>query len=102
MSVELSYEEWSSAIEAAQSTPRPTDGRTSQEWSEILGWGLRKVTNMLRAGVKNGWVEVVYVWRENLSGHCQRRPGYRLVDKLSQAATIREAPKPRRPKRGGA
>jgi hypothetical protein len=55
------------------------DAMTFQELKEQLGWHDGKIYEALRARVRAGEIEVVFVQRPNMIGTIRRTPAYRTV-----------------------
>lgn len=91
----LTREQWMAAIEEAELSAGQLDrandndgARTTQEWRELFGWTFPRVMAHLRQGVREGWLEVTWVRRTNITGISQRRPAYRVKPKVK----AKEAP----------
>lgn len=60
------------------STHNEEEGATVRELMECTGWPLKRVRERLRAIKKEGRLEYVRVYRENIMGSMSSVPAYRL------------------------
>jgi len=60
---------------------------TFYELKDMLGFGDLKTRRILQELKKEGKLEVVNIWRENILGIVTKIPGYILVDKDTKIST---------------
>jgi len=83
---EITESQLIAALQEARAEARTPDGAlTTQELAEELNWSGAKVRKRLRALKAAGQLEIVRVVRENLAGAEQPLPGYRILDKSTEA-----------------
>ena len=76
MTAELTFDQWLEAYGA--SYRGADDAYTTPEWADKHGTTPRIINKWIDAGLKNGWMELVWVKRTDRTEVVRTRPAYRI------------------------